>query len=414
LSGQDAALATSRKRISIWVLLGALALLTTYWTYETFLVALDSSKDFEWGPARALLFGSDPYRLYLNCLPCDNPPFTSSIAPSYPASGLILLWPLAALPWPAAKVVWAALNLFFGFALSLLLWRCLLPGKRWGELAIATILLFGGTPFLNNLSNGQHAVFTLACFSAALWAEKRGMTALASAFLAASWFKYTVTVPLSLIFVARGRWKPLVGAAGIHAVLTLFAALWTGTSPLDLLLGPLRVAHVGTTAGDLNPIALAHALGIDSSPVPIVATALLVIVVIGAAFRSRPDDDLPLLSLLALFAYAVVYHLGYDIVLLVFPLFYVIERFSSWRRRDSLERAWALMLSLLLAWTWFADHPIQMLKIQRVDWVLGAYPAYHLALAVYFYLTLAVGVILVGRRHGGSPFRPMDGPRKLA
>ena len=32
----------------------------------------------------------------------------------YPASGLILLWPLAVLSWPAAKATWAILNLTFG------------------------------------------------------------------------------------------------------------------------------------------------------------------------------------------------------------------------------------------------------------------------------------------------------------
>src|SRR5277367_2818932 len=130
------------------------------WVAEAFAVALKNSQDNEWGPARALLDGADPYQLYLNCHPCTNPPFSTSVAPSYPASGLMLLWPLAILPWPMAKAAWAFLNLFLGAGLSFTLWRIFDPEHDWFTLAVASIALFAGTPFLNNLGNGQHAVFT--------------------------------------------------------------------------------------------------------------------------------------------------------------------------------------------------------------------------------------------------------------
>jgi len=385
------------------LLLGSVA---AYWVGEAFIVALGNSQDNEWAPARALLHGLDPYRLYLGCLTCDNPPFPGPVAPSYPASGLMMLWPLAALPWPLARAVWAVSNLFFGAVLCLILWRLFLPRSGWRVLALTTIVFFAGTPFLNNLGNGQHAVFTLVFFAAALWAERRGNTALASAFLAASWFKYTLGVPLSLVFVARGRWAALLGAVAIHAVLSVFAAIWTGASLPDLLLGPLRVAHVATAPGHLNLLGLAARMGLESKLLPLVATAALTAAIVLAAWRSGADHDLPLLSLLSLFAYAVVYHLGYDLVILVIPLFYVVSRIRSWHERDRLSRGWTIMLGVLLAWTWFGDHPIQVMKIRHVDWVIRGYPAYDAALVFWFYATIAVGIVLVGWRPAELPAPP--------
>jgi hypothetical protein len=124
------------------LLLGSVA---AYWVAEAFSVALDTSHDNEWSPARALLHGLDPYRLYLGCLACDNPPFPVPVAPSYPASGLMMLWPLAALPWPVARAVWAVSNLVFGAVLSLILWRLFLPRSGWRVLALVSIFFFAGT-----------------------------------------------------------------------------------------------------------------------------------------------------------------------------------------------------------------------------------------------------------------------------
>jgi hypothetical protein len=71
-----------------------------------------------------------------------------------------------------------------------------------------------------------------------------------------------------------------------------------------------------------------------------------------------------------LFFYAAVYHLGYVLMVLVIPLFYVVGRIRSWRESDRLTRGWTIMLAVFLAWIWFAHHPVQLLKIQQVEWVM--------------------------------------------
>src|SRR5260370_320250 len=222
------------------------------WVLEAFGVALHNSQDNDCGPARALLRGLDPYKLYLHCASCRRPPFLPPVAPMYPASGLILLWPLAVLSWPAAKATWAILNLAFGAGLIVTLYRLFLPDGGWRCAILAFIALFAGAPFLTNVEIGQHAVFALGWFVAALLADRRGNTALAAIFLAVSWFKYTLTFPLSLLFVVRARWTPVLAAAVVHVVLTIFAAVWTGRSPLDLLLEPLLVVQLVHRAGHLD------------------------------------------------------------------------------------------------------------------------------------------------------------------
>jgi Glycosyltransferase family 87 len=370
---------------------------------EAFGVALHNSHDNDWGPARALLHGLDPYKLYLACTDCTKPPFVPPVDPMYPASGLILLWPLALLSWPTAKVAWALVNLALGAGLLFTLHRLFLARDSWRSLVIAIIALFASGPFLTNLEIGQHAIFALGWFAAALWAERRGNNFLAMAFLAASWFKYTLTLPLSLLFVVRSRWVLLLGAALIHAALTIFAAIWTESSPLDLLVGPLRVVHLVHRAGHLDVFGLAIRLGLTSKLIPLAVASALTVTVIAAVLRTKSQDDLLPLCLLSLFAYAIIYHLAYDLIILAIPLLYVLSRARLWNELGSLDRMWTIMLAVLLVWTWFGDHLVQTLKIRHIGWVVHAYPSYYAALAVWFYATTFVGIAVLVLGGRGVP-----------
>ena len=53
---------------------------------------------------------------------------------------------------------------------------------------MAFFALFAGAPFLTNVEIGQHAVFALGWFVAALWADRRGNTGLAAVFLVLAYF----------------------------------------------------------------------------------------------------------------------------------------------------------------------------------------------------------------------------------
>ena len=66
-----------------------------------------------------------------------------------------------------------------------------------------------------------------------------------------------------------------------------------------------------------------------------------------------------------------------------------------------IERIWTIMLATLMVWTWLADHPIQILKMRQIEWVMRGYAIYDVFLVVWFYTTVAVGISLVGRGTGG-------------
>jgi len=371
--------------------------------FEALTAALRDSRDNDWGAARTLLRGLDPYKLYLACAPCRRAPFLPAIDPMYPASGLVLLWPLAALSWPAAKVAWAAFNLTAGVCLVLVLCDLYLPLASWRQRAFAICAFLSGAPFLTNLEIGQHAVFALSWFIAALWVERRGKTGVGAVFLALSWFKYTLTFPLSLIFALRSRWTMLGAAGAIHIALTFLAAAWTNSSPLDLLFEPLEVVGHVNRAGHLDIFGLAMRLGLGSTLLPIIAVCGLLAAVGTQILRHRSQRDVLLLCLLSLFAYSVVYHLAYDLVILVIPLIYLLTEIPERSRRTTLHRFWNFMLAALIGWTWFGDHVVQLMKRHHVDWVIHAYPSYYAALAVWLYATMLLGFALLGAHASEKP-----------
>jgi hypothetical protein len=77
--------------------------------------------------------------------------------------------------------------------------------------------------------------------------HQRKRLPLAALCLAASWLKYTISFPLSLVFI-RQEWRTTFAIAStVHVGLTLFLAFWTGENPLDLLLGRLMLAGNAVT-----------------------------------------------------------------------------------------------------------------------------------------------------------------------
>jgi hypothetical protein len=286
----------------------------------------------------------DPYVAYINRVGGESP-FILSQAPNYPASGLVILWPYAVWEWSIAKTLWAFSNIVFTAVIIWCLFQ-LLPQHTsvTVKILIATLFIMG-TPWRNGIGNGQHALFTLSFFLLAVVMRIHSKVN-AGIPLAISWFKYTITLPLSLFFArSKGGLVNIAIAAAIHIVLTIFAALWVNTSPLNLLLGPIHVAQSATGQGYLDIFAVASELGSSSNLVP----GLAALVILGVTyFTVRHDTDaLSCLSTLSLSSMAVVFHLGYDFVVLVIPLSYALrERASNIRAKYYL---------LVIGLIWFVD-----------------------------------------------------------
>jgi hypothetical protein len=362
----------------------------------------NGSEDNQWGPSRALLEHRNPYEAYLN-RGADSP-FMMAQRPNYPASGLVLLAPYAALDWPAAKALWALSNVLFT---ALILWCLfqLLPAHTVAtpKVVIATTFMMS-TPWRNGVGLGQHALFTLSFFLLAVVMTVRRHHS-AGAALAVSWFKYTIAFPLSLFFARSKRgWIIILAAAGIHAGLTMLAAFWIGTSALALLIQPLQVAQSATPQGYLDVFAVATALGVSSRLVPTLAA----LVIIGATYATirRDADVLSSLSTLSLASMTVCFHLGYDLVVLVVPLTYALRA-----RRIGVRAKYYLFV---IGVFWFGDRLISIVVDRGLVSSVAGFSAFRFWFRVAVFYAALGADCLSAFRHGPAVSGPADSAARTA
>ena len=359
------------------------------------------SQDFQWGPSRALLQHKDPYALKLRqyAHPDEPAPYFFSQDPSYPVSAYVFLWPYAALPWRTARLLWALSNVgFMVILVSASGWLFLRTEPKW-KWWLAGCILVMGTPLRNLIGNGQHALFSLSFFVLALCCLEQEKPMWSGVCLALALFKYTVTVPLLIFFLLKRSYRPLLVAACIHLVLWLFASVWAHAPPLQMLRECIQVALGETHQGvdgfvDIN--AVLGRLGLSS--IPLLWQTLSVVLLVAAAhmiFRYGKGQELLCLALLALLSSVVVYHRAYDMVVLIFALFYVLVQ-----GRVQLRDRTVILFGLCVVLIWFIEKPIFLLQT-RSDSPLaqGVINAYQWLVVAVVYATLACGFVAVYVRH---------------
>ncbi|HUJ09039.1 MAG TPA: glycosyltransferase family 87 protein, partial [Verrucomicrobiae bacterium] len=275
------------------------------------------SQDNQWGPSRALLSHQDPYRLVLEQHehPSRPAPFPLSQDPNYPAFGLVMLWPYASLPWPLAKVVWAVLNVFFTGLIVGGLFHLFLSSKPKWTLILVTGMLMTGTPFRVQIGNGQQALFSLGLFVLSIIFAEEEKDLLSAICLAASLFKYTVTLPLLPFFLVRRQWRIVLLAAGIDLGLTFFAAAWAQASPWQMMIGPVRSALLTTGQGYIDIRSIFGHIDMEAwSWLWIPAGGCMLLIAAAFCQRYGNGNELLVLSLMSVVSLLVFFHLAYDAV----------------------------------------------------------------------------------------------------
>jgi hypothetical protein len=370
--------------------------------------ALAESNDTQWWPSRFLLLGHDPYRAYLDFihgLPSPYPHFLNQV-PNYPAFGLFFLWPLAALPWPAARLAWGLSNVLFAILLIYLLYRICLA--KWRP--VLTLLLFAffvtGMPFRNTLTLGQQGLFAVLCFTAAVYAQQRDKKFLGALFLAISWFKYSLTFPLSILFLTRKGWPIVAGAVAINLILTLGLALWIHENPLTLLWEPIAVARQGGVwTGTTDLFSIAQILGLKGEGLVAALDLVIVAAALVARFRATSGDEYLVITMLSLVALVWCVHSSYDIVVLMLPVCYLLS--ASHRYPASFDRASVKIMLAMLAYAilyfWYfarvLDGAAKMFPGPVLGHAVGAF-YWSGVLGLYSSLALAIALILRGDEAG--------------
>lgn len=313
-----------------WIGMSALALVSLAIGFRN---GVSGATDFQWMPAKALLSGIDPYVAEVG-----GPTFAC-----YAPSCLLLLTPWTLISEDTARVAWLVMNIVFMLAFLLVMCRLFVrPGERSKWLFGMTVLMFLSLPFRQLLECGQHIGFSLAFFSLALLCSRRGWWLVSGLCLIPAAFKYTSMIPLMCVFVMMGCWRELGVAILGHVLLTLLAALLSGTAPWVLILGSLRIGTTQTGEGIADLASLAAVLGCSAVDIwAIVGYAICLggLICLCVRFRgmSHGDGLLPILALLATFSCCACYHRLYDFtVLLIVP--FLMPRLCRGR--------WAVVLTL--------------------------------------------------------------------
>lgn len=348
------------------------------------------SHDFQWTPAKDVVDGVNPYRDFISWQEQGNesvPPHFLNQSPSYPASTYVLLSPFAHFEWQTAKTVWLIANLAF-IGLLLLGLQKVFPVSSPTVLALLVLSFLIASPLRTSLGAGQHNFISLAAFIWAYYFASHGKNkSLSGLLLSVAWIKYSLTFPLTLIFLRRGTIKPVLIAATVHAVLTCIAAWRIGMWPHEFFFNSVQVVLMGDGTGFLNLVAMSMNLDMPL-PVPLTIIALSTIAVAFALYRNQDADPLVVMAFLGMFSCAVFYHHGYDFVVLIVCAWAVAQG-------KLIGAAKYTMICLLtIAWVgqWFA---------QELTTYLGQLPAMcadYLLISVFYYAIILIAKALYQKR----------------
>jgi len=283
--------------------------------------------DFHWESAALFLKGENPYQWFFDGRFYEGVIVDATQAPST----IAFILPFGLLPHSVANSLWAVCNLGFTAMFLFFMYRLFFAhGGMVKMFGVFAVMFLCGVPWRVGMGCGQHTIFSLAFFAAAVWAMHRERSwIIVGTLISASLFKYTVTAPLALLFIIHRQWKAIGLAAAIHAALTVMLGLWTGTNPIDLLLQSVKVGTaLNPAGGDADLAGIARWFGAENfRPWALAGYAIFGLVL--AAYtairlhQGRGNDIRKLsmdLATLALLANLVCYHRSYDFVTLAFPL----------------------------------------------------------------------------------------------
>lgn len=275
------------------------------------------SIDFQWSPAHLFLHHTDPWQVQL----AGNPDRSLILGqqPNYLHFIYLFFAPFGALSFAHARALWLVCNLAFTVAGLLLVSRFYRLSRL--QSAIAVILLTGGVSFSVALANGQQTFLVFLFFALAL-CRTQPPSPLWTGF---SYFKYSFGPPMFFLMLVRKGWRGAAWSLLPFAAGFLLVRAWLSTPTLTLLLEPLRVSTtvVGPGFEDLMTLLLAlHLPGALAYALPILLCAAAVWYI--ARPRSGYTDG-AVVAATALMGTLFFKHLGYDNVMLLFPVCYALR-----------------------------------------------------------------------------------------
>jgi Glycosyltransferase family 87 len=202
--------------------------LAIFLNVKIFFRALDYSQDSQILATYFMIDHQNPYD--------ENLTFHAKILPGvaspYPLTGYLLLFPYALLSWENAKIAWTISNYIFTALLFIGLqkvWK--IKNKYLIASFISCVLI--SNQFRNVIANGQQEMFVFALLVWSIYFARKNKW-FAGVLLGLSWFKYSVTLPFTLIFYWR-KWRYILIGIVVQFILLEIACLWLNKSPVEVI-----------------------------------------------------------------------------------------------------------------------------------------------------------------------------------
>lgn len=144
-----------------------------------------------------------------------------------------------------------------------------------------------------------------------------------------SFFKYTITAPLTLYLVYKRKYKVIEISVAMHMVLTVVSALWLGEN-LNSFISNKTIYQI-----------------------LVVFLGLILLHIIFRAERMDQKTDMVILSLLTIFSLVFVYHRNYDFFVMVIPLAYWAKELITNVKAKKYGSAFINVLFLGVIWIMF-------------------------------------------------------------
>lgn len=311
-----------------WIVIGLLSLMAVVSVVQGVRNAVDISQDFQWDAAKALMEGIDPYRISLDSSYDYNSEGLTDFYRLFTDAGvkqkmeanqfpslLMLLAPFTMFAPLTARYMWVVANLIFTVGIVFLLRKTFLKNADKFEFAVIILLMLAGTPYRNQVGVGQHTLFSFCFFLMAVYFDEmkpKGNSVAVTICMFVSYFKYTLTAPLTLYLLYRRRFKEFVISIVMHVILTIVAAVKLGTSVVYMITAPLQVSSMLSAEGGLDLGAL-----FAGRPIYLVIGALVVILLLYIAIKMPEGRGEILFASLLLWSLILVYHRTYDFFVLV-------------------------------------------------------------------------------------------------
>ncbi len=367
-------------------------------------IVYDGCLTFQWDSAKILLNGLDPYKMTLSHTIPETEKFKTFAGSPYFPSCLMLLWPYALIQWPLAEYLWIISNILFTFLFLYNIFNLFLPNRPYQTYLLIISLLLLGFQWRYLIYTGEQTLFALCFFSFALrYVNKRPL--LSGLFLALSFLKYPLTIPLSLYFLYKRKYLPLLIASFIHLGLHIFISFWIKINPITLITETLKVDTLCIGVGYLDFVDVFRKI-VPSIPMiyPVLLSLFLLMAAIYVCWLKPNIDDLFILNMLSFISLAVVYHGRYDYIILIFPILLYFKF-------PVLDLRFKTLVFLIVLLTWYLDHEGMinyLISVLHSKYFLFFLNIYNCVLPALFWLTTVCSLILVFRKSSNDEINLMS------